>query len=90
MTKVELIAEVATEAEITKVESEKVVNAVLDTIVEQVSAGNKVQIVGFGTFEKKIRAARKGHNPKTGEEIDIPEATVPKFHAGKTFKESVQ
>jgi len=90
MVKTELIAEVATKAEITKVESEKVVNAVLDTIVGAVSANEKVQIVGFGSFEKRHRAARVGHDPRDKtKEINIPAKDVPVFKAGKNFKSEV-
>ena len=90
MTKVELIAEVSTKAEITKVESEKVVNAVLDTIVGNVSANEKVQIVGFGSFEKRHREAREGRNPKDGTPIQIEATDVPAFKAGKAFKDAVK
>ena len=90
MTKTELIAEVATKAEITKVESEKVVNAVLDTIVETVVSKEKVSLVGFGNFDGVDRAERQGVNPKTGEPITIKATRVPKFHAGKAFKEAVK
>ena len=90
MVKTELIAEVATKAEITKVESEKVVNAVLDTIVCAVSANEKVQIVGFGSFEKRHREAREGRNPKDGTPIQIEATDVPAFKAGKAFKDAVK
>ncbi|KAL4427685.1 hypothetical protein ABPG75_001774 [Micractinium tetrahymenae] len=73
-----------------KEEAEDAVKAVLDSIVDSVAAGKKVQVVGFGTFESRTRAARKGRNPATGVEIDIPETTVPAFSAGKTFKQKVK
>ena len=87
MTKTELISEVATKAEITKVSADTVVNAVLDTIIEQVSTGHKVQIVGFGSFEGKERAERQGRDPRSNTPITIPASTVPKFKASKNFKE---
>ena len=90
MNKVELVNSISEKSGLSKKDSENALTATLESIVGAVSANEKVAITGFGTWEKKIRAARKGHNPKTGEEIDIPEATVPKFHAGKAFKESVQ
>jgi len=90
MVKTELIVECATKAEITKVESEKVVNAVLDTIVGAVSANEKVQIVGFGSFEKRHREAREGRNPKDGTPIQIEATDVPAFKAGKAFKDAVK
>ena len=90
MNKIELVSAIAEKSGLTKKDSENALTATIESIVNAVASDEKVSIVGFGTWEKKIRAARKGHNPKTGEEIDIPEATVPKFHAGKAFKESVQ
>lgn len=70
--------------------AEEAVKAVLDSIVDNVASGKKVQVVGFGTFESRARAARKGRNPSTGAEIDIPATVVPSFSAGKTFKEKVK
>jgi len=87
MTKTELIAEVASKSEITKVSAESVVNAVLDTIMEQVAVGNKVQIVGFGGFERAERAERQGRDPRSNTPITIPASRVPKFKASKNFKE---
>ena len=89
MNKTELIAAVAEKAEISKKDAEKAVKAVFDSIVEAVSANDKVQLVGFGTFEVKARAERKGRNPKTLEEITIPASKVPAFKAGKELKEKV-
>jgi len=87
MTKTELIAEVASKSEITKVSAESVVNAVLDTIMEQVAVGNKVQIVGFGGFERAERAERQGRDPRSNTPITIPASRVPKFKVSKNFKE---
>jgi len=89
MNKAELISNVAEKTELTKKDAEKAVSAVLDTISEALARGDKVQLVGFGTFEIRERAARKGRNPQTGEEIDIAAARVPVFKAGKALKEAV-
>jgi DNA-binding protein HU-beta len=89
MNKAELISNVAEKTELTKKDSEKAVLAMLDTIGEALSRGDKVQLVGFGTFEIRERAARKGRNPQTGEEIYIDAARVPVFKAGKALRESV-
>ena len=77
MNKSELIAEVATKAEITKKDAEAAVTAVIDAITESLKKGDKVQLVGFGSFEVKTRAARVGRNPKTGEEIPFPRPVCP-------------
>lgn len=89
MNKAELISSVAEKTELTKKDSEKAVNAVLETIGAALGNGDKVQLVGFGTFEIRERAARKGRNPQTGEEISIAAARVPVFKAGKTLREAV-
>ena len=89
MNKTELIAAVAEKANISKKDSELVVNATIDSIVSALKDGEKVQLVGFGSFEVKHRAARTGRNPKTKEEIEIPASRVPQFKAGKLLKESV-
>ncbi|SFR04453.1 HU family DNA-binding protein [Desulfoscipio geothermicus] len=89
MNKAELIASVAEKSELTKKDAEKAVAAVLATIEEALVEGDKVQLVGFGTFEIRERAARKGRNPQTGEEIQIAAARVPVFKAGKQLRESV-
>ena len=89
MTKVELIAKVAAEAEITKKDAEKAVNAALDAITEALKAGDKVSLVGFGTFETHERAARSGINPRTKEPIEIAASVVPVFKAGKALKDAV-
>jgi len=89
LNKTELVSSVAEKAEITKKDAEKVVSALLDSIKDALAAGDKVQLVGFGTFEVRERAARTGRNPKTGEEIKIAATKVPAFKAGKTLKDAV-
>ena len=89
MNKTELIAAVAAKSELSKKDAEKAVSAVLSTIEETLKADEKVSLVGFGTFEAKNRPARKGHNPLTGKEIDIPASKSPAFKAGKAFKDAL-
>ena len=89
MNKTELIAVVAEKTDTTKKEAEKTVSAVLNSITDALVSGEKVQLVGFGTFEVKSRPARKGHNPLTGAPINISASKVPTFKAGKALKESV-
>jgi len=89
MNKAELIASVAEKAELTKKDAEKAVAALLTTVEEALAGGDKVQLVGFGTFEIRERAARKGRNPQTGEEISIAAAKVPVFKAGKALRDAV-
>jgi len=89
MNKAELIAEVAVKTGLSKKDSEKAVNAALDTITATLVSGEKVQLVGFGAFEVKERGVRMGRNPKTKEEIEIPASRVPQFKAGKALKEAV-
>lgn len=89
MNKAELISSVAEKASIAKKEAEKTVNAVLATIEEALAKGEKVQLVGFGTFEVRSRAARTGRNPQTGEEIQIAATSVPAFRAGKALKDAI-
>lgn len=89
MNKAELIASVAEKSELTKKDAEKAVTAILETIGDALAEGDKVQLVGFGTFEIRERAARKGRNPQTGEEIQIAAAKVPVFKAGKQLRERV-
>ena len=89
MNKAELIAEVAVKAGLSKKDSEKAVNAALDTITDTLKSGEKVQLVGFGVFDVKERGIRMGRNPKTKEEIKIPASRVPQFKAGKALKEAV-
>ena len=90
MNKTELIEEVAGKASITKKDAEKVFNAFLDTVEETLKAGDKIQLVGFGTFEVRTRQARKGRNPQTGAEIDIPAVQIPAFKPGKALKDAVE
>mgnify|MGYP001783135867 FL=1 len=87
--KTELIDLVAAQTELPKSETTKTVNALLDVIKDQLAQGEKVALVGFGTFEVRERAARKGRNPQTGAEIEIAAAKAPAFKAGKDFKEAV-
>lgn len=89
MNKAELVSAVAEKAEITKKDAEKVLAAVLCSIEEALVNGDRVQLVGFGTFEVRPRAARMGRNPATGEQIQIPATKVPAFKAGKALKEMV-
>ena len=90
MNKTELINAVAAKAEISKKDAEKALAAVLGSIEDALKAGDKVQLIGFGTFEVKERAARTGHNPKTGESIEIAAAKVPSFKAGAALKNAVK
>jgi DNA-binding protein HU-beta len=90
LNKAELVAAVAEKTEFTKKDAEKAVAAVFDTISETLAANEKVQLVGFGTFEVKKREERVGRNPQTKEEIIIPACKVPGFKAGKALKEAVQ
>jgi DNA-binding protein HU-beta len=88
--KTELIAVVAEKAEISKKEAEKTVNAFVEAVGDALTGGEKVQLVGFGTFEVRQRAARKGLNPLTKQEIDIPASKAPAFKAGKALKDKIQ
>ncbi|HEX3032193.1 MAG TPA: HU family DNA-binding protein [Bacillota bacterium] len=90
MNKSELVSSVAEKAEITKKDAEKAVNAVFASIEGAMAKGEKVQLVGFGTFEVRERAARKGRNPQTGAEIQIAAAKIPAFKAGKALKDAVE
>jgi len=89
MNKMELIGAVAQKCGISKKDAESYVSAVFSTITETLKTGEKVQIVGFGAFEAKQRPARKGHNPMTGEEIEISASVAPSFKAGKALKEAL-
>ena len=89
MNKGELVDAVAEKASVTKKQADAVLSAVLDAIVEAVSDGDKVTLVGFGSFESRERKAREGRNPKTGDKMNIPATKVPAFSAGKLFKEMV-
>jgi len=89
LNKAELVQNVAEKTGLTKKESEKAVIAVFDSIQAALKAGEKVQLVGFGTFETRGRGARTGRNPRSGETIQIPASKVPAFKAGKTLKDAV-
>lgn len=89
MHKTELINQIADKTSLTKKDSEKALNAFIETVTEELKAGNEVQLVGFGSFQVKQRAAREGRNPQTGEIIQIAAANIPSFKAGKTLKEAV-
>lgn len=89
MNKTELIAEVANKAGLSRKDAEKALGAVVETITEAVVKSDKVQLVGFGSFETKQREARTGRNPKTKETIEIPATRVPVFKAGKALKDAV-
>ena len=86
----ELIAKVAESADLTKKDAEKAVNAVFASVSEFLAKGEKVQLIGFGTFETRERAAREGRNPQTGDSIKIAATTVPAFKAGKALKDAVK
>ncbi|MDQ7092794.1 HU family DNA-binding protein [Desulfosporosinus sp. PR] len=90
MNKAELVSAVAEKAEMSKKDAEKAVSAVFATIEESLAQNEKVQLVGFGTFDVKERAERTGRNPQTKETITIPAARVPGFKAGKALKDAVQ
>ena len=89
MNKTELVAAIAEKTELSKKDAEKALKAFTDTVAEQLKAGDKIQLVGFGTFEVAERAARTGKNPQTGEAINIPASKAPKFKAGKALKDTV-
>ena len=89
MNKTELIAAVAEKTGLSKKDTEAVITAALDTITAALKDGDKVQLVGFGSFEVKKRAARIGRNPKTKESIEIPASVAPVFKAGKALKDAV-
>lgn len=90
MNKVELVASVAEKAGLSKKDAEKAVAAVIDTVVAAVAKNDKVQLIGFGTFELRERAARTGLNPRTKETITIAASKQPVFKAGKAFKDAVK
>lgn len=90
MNKTELVAAMAEKAGISKKDADAALNAFIESVITQLKDGDKVQIVGFGTFEARTRAARKGINPRTKEELDIAESTIPAFKAGKAFKDALK
>ena len=89
MNKTELVAAIAEKTQLTKKDSEMALKAFIDVVSEELKKGEKIQLVGFGTFEVSDRAARTGKNPQTGSAIDIPASKAPKFKAGKALKETV-
>ncbi|MDD6798323.1 MAG: HU family DNA-binding protein [Bacteroides sp.] len=89
MNKTELVAAMAAKAELSKKDAESALKAFTATVAEELKKGEKVQLVGFGTFEVTKRAARTGKNPQTGKAIKIPASKAPKFKAGKALKETV-
>ncbi len=88
--KADLIDGVATKSGLTKKDATAAVEALFDVVTETLAEGERVQVIGFGSFEVRERAARKGRNPQTGEEIEIPATKVPAFKAGKGLKDSVK
>ena len=90
MNKTELVKAVSTQAELTQKDAAKVVDALFETISNTLAKEEKIQLIGFGTFEVRERSARKGRNPQTGEEIDIAASKVPAFKPGKELKEAVK
>jgi len=90
MNKSELIEQVAEKADLSKKDSEKAVGAVVEAIEESLARGEKVQLVGFGTFETRTRQAREGRNPATGEKIKIKASKVPAFKPGKALKDKLK
>ncbi|MGF1541637.1 MAG: HU family DNA-binding protein [Pleurocapsa sp.] len=89
MNKGELVDRISQKATVTKKQADAVLSAAIETIMEAVSEGDKVTLVGFGSFERRDRKEREGRNPKTGEKMSIPATQVPAFSAGKLFKEKV-
>ena len=89
MNKTELVAAIAEKTELTKKDSEKALKAFIDVVTEELKKGEKVQLVGFGTFEVAKKNTRTGKNPQTGKAIKIPACKAPKFKAGKALKETV-
>lgn len=89
MNKAELIEEIADRMEMNRREAGEIVNSVFDVIKQDVAAGNKVSITGFGTFEAAARAARDARNPRTGDVVTVAATTVPRFKPGQSFKDEV-
>jgi DNA-binding protein HU-beta len=89
MNRTELVAAVAEKTELSKKDAEKAVKALIDIITEEMTKGEKVQLVGFGTFEVNERAAREGRNPRSGETVAIAASKSPKFKAGKALKDAI-
>ena len=89
MNKAELVSAIADKADLSKKDAEAALKAFTDVVTEELKKGEKIQLVGFGTFEVSERAARTGRNPQTGEEMTIPASKAPKFKAGKALKDLV-
>jgi DNA-binding protein HU-beta len=89
MNKSELVNAIAAKTELSKKDAEKSLKAFIDVVTEELAAGGKIQLVGFGTYEVSERAARTGRNPQTGKEMKIPASKAPRFKAGKALKDSV-
>ena len=89
MNKAELVAAIAEKTELSKKDSEKALKAFIDVVTEELTKGEKIQLVGFGTFEVAERAAREGRNPQTGATMNIPASKAPKFKAGKSLKDTI-
>ena len=89
MNKTELIAAVVEKTDLSKKDADAAVSAVLGAITDALKAGDKIQLVGFGTFEVRNRAAKQGRNPRTGETMTVPASKVPAFKAGKALKDAV-
>lgn len=89
MNKAELVAAMAEKADLSKKDAEKALKAFTDVVAEELKKGEKIQLVGFGTFEVSERAARTGRNPQTGADMQIPASKAPKFKAGKALKDMV-
>ena len=89
MNKTELIAAIAEKTELSKKDAEKALKAFTDVVAEELKKGEKIQLVGFGTFEVSERAARTGRNPQTGAEMTIAASKAPKFKAGKALKDAI-
>lgn len=89
MNKQELVKKIAFDAEVTQRQASVMIDSLINTVMQAVAQGDKVQLVGFGTFESRQRAAKTGHHPITGETLEIPATTVPVFKPGVEFKEMV-
>ncbi len=89
MNKAELVAAIAEKTELSKKDSEKALKAFIDVVTEELTKGEKIQLVGFGTFEVSERAAREGRNPQTGKTMKIAASKAPKFKAGKALKDMI-
>ncbi len=90
MNKTDLITQVVEKTELQKKDATKAVEAVFEAIADALQSGDKVQLVGFGNFEVRERSARKGRNPQTGEEIEIPASKIPAFKPGKALKDGIK